>query len=207
MRRTCSGKLTTKEMGMIPIPLLLRPKITSRTSPALITLPGLRVTGSQYSHSVTSLCFHLLSSLSLFLCSSIGFSLCKKFWHRVLFLCRQSIDLYSSVPSPTIGFLGTPNLSRISGSLLSSSLTRRHTPEVLPSVAKPLLPESEEEPLPHERHSSHTLIPQLPRKASARKDEKPTSKVSHEFPTSRQSSYGQAVLNGKPPSPFPFSFS
>ncbi|KAE8711976.1 Transmembrane amino acid transporter family protein isoform 3 [Hibiscus syriacus] len=37
---------------------------------------------------------------------------------------RQSIDLYSSVPSPTIGFLGTPTLSRLGSSFLSSSLTR-----------------------------------------------------------------------------------
>ncbi|MBA0841542.1 hypothetical protein Goarm_004029, partial [Gossypium armourianum] len=34
---------------------------------------------------------------------------------------RQSIDLYSSVPSPTIGFLGTPTLSRLGSSFLSSS--------------------------------------------------------------------------------------
>ncbi|PKI74573.1 hypothetical protein CRG98_004900 [Punica granatum] len=112
---------------------------------------------------------------------------------------RQSIDLYSSVPSPNIGFLGTPSLPKISGSFLSSSLTRRRTPEVLSSVIKPLLPESEEQPpppLPHERRSSHSLLPPLPRKTSVRKDEKPSSKVSHEVPIPRQSSYGQAVLNG-----------
>ncbi|KAL6973732.1 hypothetical protein U1Q18_027917 [Sarracenia purpurea var. burkii] len=52
---------------------------------------------------------------------------------------RQSIDLYSSVPSPSITFLGTPTLSRLSSSFLTSSLIRRHTPEIVPSVAKPLL--------------------------------------------------------------------
>ncbi|XP_056169197.1 amino acid transporter AVT1C isoform X2 [Syzygium oleosum] len=109
---------------------------------------------------------------------------------------RQSIDLYSSVPSPNIGFLGTTPLSKLSGSFLSSStLTRRHTPEILSEVAKPLLPEQEEEPL-QQRRSSRALLPPLPRKASVRKDEKPSKGAAHELPMSRQSSYGQAVLNG-----------
>ncbi|KAK4768844.1 hypothetical protein SAY86_026994 [Trapa natans] len=111
---------------------------------------------------------------------------------------RQSIDLYSSVPSPNIGFLGTPNLSRISGaSYLSSSLTRRHTPVVLPSVIKPLLPEpgeEEQQHLPKERRSSYSLLPPLPRKASARKDERATPKGA--AATAGQSSNGQTVLNG-----------
>ncbi|KAK4761752.1 hypothetical protein SAY87_029636 [Trapa incisa] len=111
---------------------------------------------------------------------------------------RQSIDLYSSVPSPNIGFLGTPNLSRISGaSYLSSSLTRRHTPGVLPSVIKPLLPEpgeEEQQHLPKERRSSYSLLPPLPRKASARKDERATPKGA--AATAGQSSNGQTVLNG-----------
>ncbi|KAF8037970.1 hypothetical protein BT93_B0731 [Corymbia citriodora subsp. variegata] len=108
---------------------------------------------------------------------------------------RQSIDLYSSVPSPNIGFLGSTPLSRLSNSFLSSSaLTRRHTPEILPEVTKPLLPEQEEPP--QQRRSSHALLPPLPRKASARKDEKPSKGAAHELPMSRQSSYGQAVVNG-----------
>ncbi|KAI7993091.1 Amino acid transporter AVT1C [Camellia lanceoleosa] len=40
---------------------------------------------------------------------------------------KQSIDLYSSVPSPSIQFLGTFSLSRLSSSFLSSSLTRQHS--------------------------------------------------------------------------------
>ncbi|KAG8645270.1 amino acid transporter AVT1C [Manihot esculenta] len=109
---------------------------------------------------------------------------------------RQSIDLYSSVPSPSI-ILGTPTLSRFSSSFLSSSLTRRHTPESLPSVAKPLISKAaEDEQLPTQRRSSHSLLPSvLSRRSSIKKDEKPT-KTSHEFATSRQSSFGQAVLNG-----------
>ncbi|XP_021296245.1 vacuolar amino acid transporter 1-like [Herrania umbratica] len=108
---------------------------------------------------------------------------------------RQSIDLYSSVPSPSIGFLGTPTLSRLGSSFLSSSFTRRHTPESLSAVTKPLLPTVDDQIQPH-RRSSHTLLPPIPsRRQSVRVDDK-TSKVSHELPISRQCSYGQAVLNG-----------
>ncbi|KAJ6325474.1 hypothetical protein OIU76_012537 [Salix suchowensis] len=110
---------------------------------------------------------------------------------------RQSIDLYSSVPSPNLTFLGTPTLSRLSSSYLSSSLTRRHTPESLPTVVKPLLDKPEEERLPPQRRSSRSLLPPtlLRRSSSIRKDEKPP-RVSHELPMSRQSSSGQALLNG-----------
>ncbi|XP_073297529.1 amino acid transporter AVT1C-like isoform X1 [Primulina huaijiensis] len=100
---------------------------------------------------------------------------------------RQSIDLYSSVQSPSLTLLGTPSLGRIGSSFLSSTLTRRHTPEVLPSLTKPLIPSVEDEKL-HER-------PPLPsRKPSVTFAGK--SGVSHELPISRQCSYGQAVLNG-----------
>lgn len=110
---------------------------------------------------------------------------------------RQSIDLYSSVPSPNLTFLGTPTLSRLSSSYLSSSLTRRHTPESLPTVVKPLLDKPEDEQLPPQRRSSRSLLPPtlLRRSSSIRKDEK-LSRVSHELPMSRQSSFGQAMLNG-----------
>ncbi|WCJ19266.1 Transmembrane amino acid transporter family protein [Euphorbia peplus] len=112
---------------------------------------------------------------------------------------RQSIDLYSSVPSPSINFLGTPTLSRFGSSFLSSSLTRRHTPESLPTIIKPLIskPEDEHLHLPYQRPSSHSLLPPpIPsRKHSIRKDEK-SSHISHELPISRQSTFGQAVLNG-----------
>ncbi|XWS66184.1 hypothetical protein CRYUN_Cryun05aG0178200 [Craigia yunnanensis] len=108
---------------------------------------------------------------------------------------RQSIDLYSSVPSPSIGFLGTPSLSRLGSSFLSSSLTRRHTPESLSAVTKPLLPTVDDQIQP-QRRSSHSLLPPIPsRRQSVRVDDK-TSKVTHELPISRKSSYGQAVING-----------
>ncbi|GAB4836422.1 Amino acid transporter avt1c [Ancistrocladus abbreviatus] len=107
---------------------------------------------------------------------------------------RQSIDLYSSVQSPSIGILGASSLHRFTSSFLSSSLTQRHTPE----VTKPLLPTAADEP---HRRSSHSLLPPIPSRRSsiikkAVSEHKP-SKVSHEFPVSRgQSTYGQAVLNG-----------
>ncbi|XP_075080905.1 amino acid transporter AVT1C [Nicotiana tabacum] len=106
---------------------------------------------------------------------------------------RQSMDIYSSVPSPSLTFLGTPSLTRLGSSFLASSLTRRHTPEVLPSLHKPLIGD---EQAPHERRSSHTLLPPLPSRRSAIKKFPDEKSVAHEFPVSRQSSYGQGVLNG-----------
>lgn len=111
---------------------------------------------------------------------------------------RQSIDLYSSVPSPSLNFLGTPTLSRLGSSFMSSSLTRRHTPEVLPSLQKPLVPPVADTQQPPERRSSHSLLPPIQRRPSLRKAiaDRKSSKVSHEVSLPRQSSYGQAVLNG-----------
>lgn len=111
---------------------------------------------------------------------------------------RQSIDLYSSVPSPSLNFLGTPTLSRLGSSFISSSLTRRHTPEVLPSLQKPLVPPVADTQQPPERRSSHSLLPPIQRRPSLRKAiaDRKSSKVSHEVSLPRQSSYGQAVING-----------
>ncbi|XP_024176607.1 amino acid transporter AVT1C [Rosa chinensis] len=107
---------------------------------------------------------------------------------------RQSIDLYSSVPSPGIGFLGTPSLSRLGSSFLSSSLTRRHTPETLPFLTKPPVPTLAEQQ--QQRQSSHSLLPPIPsRRSSIKKDDK--SRISHEHhPMPRHSSFAQAVVNG-----------
>ncbi|KAK1283337.1 Amino acid permease 8 [Acorus calamus] len=117
---------------------------------------------------------------------------------------RQSIDMYSSVTPPTIGFLGTPTLSRLSNSFITSSF-KGHTPEIISSLIKPLIPtskpeEDEQQQQPH-RRSSHSLLrpPIRSRRSSSRKllpDEKPPSAVSHGPPISRNCSYGQAVLNG-----------
>ncbi|CAN1339393.1 Amino acid transporter AVT1C [Linum perenne] len=105
---------------------------------------------------------------------------------------RQSIDLYSSVPSPGINFLNTPSLTRLGSSFLTSSLVRRHTPESLPTATAPLL---QKQP-PHKK-SSQALLPPIPRRRSSiRKDDKASSMIGHELPISRQSSFGQAVING-----------
>lgn len=106
---------------------------------------------------------------------------------------RQSIDMYSSVPSPSIGFLGNSPLSRFGSSFLSSSLTQRHTTE----VKKPLLPTAADAQQEHRRHSSHSLLP--PRRPSnlkkADSEHKP-SVISHELYISRDSSFAHAVING-----------
>lgn len=96
------------------------------------------------------------------------------------------------MPSPNIGFLGTPSLSRLGSSFLASSFTRRHTPEVIPAIKKPLLPPTADE---QQRRSSQTLLPHHPfRKSSIKKD---ASKISHEVHIPGQCTFGQAVLNGK----------
>ncbi|KAG6528155.1 hypothetical protein ZIOFF_010304 [Zingiber officinale] len=110
---------------------------------------------------------------------------------------RQSMDMYSSLTSPTIGFLGTPTLNRLSNSFISSSFrSTKHTPEIITSLIKPLLPTTVADQEQHDeierRQSSHTLL--LPsRKPSL---EKIQEKVSHEFSIAKNCSYGQAVLNG-----------
>lgn len=109
------------------------------------------------------------------------------------------MDMYGSLQSPSIGFLGSPTLSRLGSSFLSSSLQRVHTPEILSNLIKPLLPatsDQQQEP----QQKSHSLLPPLSEwKHSWKKtdiDQKP-SKASHELSISRQSTYWQAVINGK----------
>ncbi|KAK4480342.1 hypothetical protein RD792_013413 [Penstemon davidsonii] len=110
---------------------------------------------------------------------------------------RQSIDLYGSVPSPSLTFLGTSSLSQLGSSFLSSSLTRRYTPDILPTLSKPLIPPVDEEKS-KDRRSSHSLVPSLPtRKQSLRKlvlDGK--ASAVQELPSIHQSSSRQAVING-----------
>lgn len=127
-----------------------------------------------------------------------------KWTHNIVF-SRQSIDMYSSVASPNIGFLGTPTLSRMGSSFFTSSLTRRHTPEILPSVVKPLLDQDQQKQQQEQRRSSHALLPPISRRRSSLRKVVPDdkiSRVSHELPLPNQSSYGQAVVNGdfSPPS-------
>ncbi|KAG0491688.1 hypothetical protein HPP92_005086 [Vanilla planifolia] len=118
---------------------------------------------------------------------------------------RQSINIYSSVTPPTIGFLATPGLSRL-GSSISSSF-RSHTHEVLSSLIRPLLPtksEDEQQQLSEDvgrRKSSQMLLsPSIPaRQPSWKKDtrkRRSTTGFPDELPAaSRQCSYAQAVIN------------
>ncbi|GAU50308.1 hypothetical protein TSUD_409200 [Trifolium subterraneum] len=103
---------------------------------------------------------------------------------------RQSIDLYGSVPSPNIGFLGTTSLTRLGSSFLGTTLTRRNTAEIIPTIKKPLIQPAVDE---EQQHTTQALLPPLPsRKSSVRK----SLKISHEVPIPGQCSFGQAVLNG-----------
>ena len=116
-------------------------------------------------------------------------------------LGRQSIDMLGSVHSPSIGLLGTPSLARFGSSFLSSSLTRRFTPEAFSSsISKPLLPTVIDDP--HKHAPPHSpLGPSLPSRRSSisvRRDDKDKPVVidSHGLPISRHSTFGQAVVNG-----------
>lgn len=112
----------------------------------------------------------------------------------LFFFFRQSIDMYSGL-SPATGFLGTPTLSRLSSSFFSSFRVK-HTPEKTASLIKPLLltTTADEQPQEERQSSDSLLTPLLPsRKPSL---EKIQEKVFHELPSSRNSSYGQAVFNG-----------
>ncbi|KAJ6835134.1 vacuolar amino acid transporter 1-like [Iris pallida] len=120
---------------------------------------------------------------------------------------RQSIDMYSSVTPPTIGFLGsTPTtLSRLGSSFLMSSFRGKHTPpEIASSLVKPLLPTTDQQEQ-QGRRSSHSLLPPpIPTKRSSfkrpRDEHKPPPRPAahgHEMPMApRQCSYSHAVING-----------
>lgn len=114
---------------------------------------------------------------------------------------RQSIDMYSSVTPPTISFLGTPTLSRLGSSFILSSFKGRHTPDIISSLLKPILPttaseEQHKEEQQQRQSSRSSLLP--PRGPSLKKitEEQKPSKDFHGLPASRQCSYGQAVING-----------
>ncbi|KAE8683252.1 Transmembrane amino acid transporter family protein isoform 3 [Hibiscus syriacus] len=90
-------------------------------------------------------------------------------------LATQWPQSYSSVTSPTIGFVGTPTLLRLGSSFLSSSLTRRFTPETQHMLArKPLLPLSVNDEIQLDKRSMHSLVTPAPpsRRTSMRFDDK-----------------------------------
>uniref|UniRef100_A0A0E0MDG8 Amino acid transporter transmembrane domain-containing protein n=1 Tax=Oryza punctata TaxID=4537 RepID=A0A0E0MDG8_ORYPU len=115
---------------------------------------------------------------------------------------RQSIDIYSSVQSPNLSFLGTPTLSRLSNSFLTNSF-RGKTPEIISNLVKPLLrPSSSSDDHQQQQHdddtrkSSQYLLPsRKPSLQQIPEDQKPLV-VAHEVPAYQQCSYTQAVMNG-----------
>uniref|UniRef100_A0ACD5Z0P1 Uncharacterized protein n=1 Tax=Avena sativa TaxID=4498 RepID=A0ACD5Z0P1_AVESA len=113
---------------------------------------------------------------------------------------RQSMDMYSSVQSPSLGgFLArTPSLGRLSGSFLVSSFRGKPVPEIV----KPLLPTAvttTDEDHDDSTKSSHQYLPPS-RKASSLfkipEDQKPLAGVGHDVGPYRQCSYTQGVMNG-----------
>ncbi|KAJ4759822.1 Transmembrane amino acid transporter family protein [Rhynchospora pubera] len=114
---------------------------------------------------------------------------------------RQSIDMYSGVTPPTISFLGTPSLSRLSSSFLTSSFGGKHFPDIINSLFKPLLPTTsdnqQQQPTPEEIKSSQSiLIPTPSRKSSLGVIPEDKRVDDHGLPLSRQCTFSQAVLNG-----------
>lgn len=107
--------------------------------------------------------------------------------------------MLGSVHSPSIGLLGTPSLARFGSSFLSSSLTRRFTPEAFSSsISKPLLPTVVDE---QQKLAAYApLGPPLASRRSSlfvKRDEKDKPVIdSHGLPISRHSTFGQAVVNG-----------
>lgn len=102
---------------------------------------------------------------------------------------RQSMDMFGSLTSPGLGFLGTPSISRVSSSFLSSTLRRRSTPEVTPALTETLLPTKAEQ-VQTQSQSQSQLQSVLTKKALSKK-------VIHDHhPTSQGSSFGHALING-----------
>ncbi|XP_048535213.1 amino acid transporter AVT1C-like [Triticum urartu] len=119
---------------------------------------------------------------------------------------RQSIDILSNVQSPSLGFLGTPTLSRLSNSFLNSSFLnssfRGKTPEIVSNLVKPLIrPTTSDEQQQQQQHedirkSSQYLLPsRKPSLQQIPEDQKPLV-VGHEVSPYQQCSYTQGAMNG-----------
>ncbi|XP_052623028.1 amino acid transporter AVT1B [Lactuca sativa] len=101
---------------------------------------------------------------------------------------RKSMDLLGTVASPSLSFLGSPPLSSLGGSFLSSSPKRRQNPKITTSLGNPLLPPLADNHHPPRHPSDHSLHSQWT--SSARKSSQlQKSQI-------KQSSFAQAVVNG-----------
>lgn len=117
---------------------------------------------------------------------------------------RQSIDIYSSIHSPNLSFLGTPTLSRLSNSFLTNSFRGGKPPEIISNLIKPLLPTStatsEEQQQPEDVRKSSQYLPPSRKASSLQRipeDHKPLGGGhGHEVGPYRQCSYTQGVMNG-----------
>jgi solute carrier family 32 (vesicular inhibitory amino acid transporter) len=116
---------------------------------------------------------------------------------------RQSIDMYTGVTPPTISFLGTPSLSRLSSSFLTSSFGGKHTPEIFSSLLKPLLPttsddQQQQQQTQEEIKSSQSIhIPPMPSRKSSLSVIPEDKRIdAHGVPITRQCTFTQGVLNG-----------
>ncbi|XP_047080657.1 amino acid transporter AVT1C-like [Lolium rigidum] len=114
---------------------------------------------------------------------------------------RQSIDILSSVQSPSLSFLGTPTLSRISNSFLHSSF-RGKTPEVISNFVKPLLrPTTSDEQQQQQqqediRKSSQYLLPSKKPSLQQIPEDQKAPVIGHGPSPYQQCSYTQGAMNG-----------
>jgi vesicular inhibitory amino acid transporter len=119
-----------------------------------------------------------------------------------LYFNRQSIDILSSVQSPSLSFLGTPTLSRISNSFLHSSF-RGKTPEVISNLVKPLLrPTTSDEQQQQQqqediRKSSQYLLPSKKPSLQQIPEDQKALAIGHGPSPYQQCSYTQGAMNGK----------
>lgn len=101
---------------------------------------------------------------------------------------RKSMDLYGSLASPSLSFLGSPPSSSLGGSFHSSPPKRRQNAKITTSLGNPLLPPLPDKHIPQRHSSDYSVHSQ--RTSSAKKLSQ------YQKPQTRQSSFGQAVVNG-----------
>lgn len=110
--------------------------------------------------------------------------------------------MLTGVTPPPISFLGTPSLSRLSSSFLTSSFGGKHTPDIISSILKPLLPTTSDDQQQQQqtqeeiKSSQSILIPTPSRKSSLSVIPEDKRVDAHGVSIPQQSSFTQGVLNG-----------